>query len=146
MSLQLLNLLDVIIDSAGNKSSDKSLISTNLSSGPQISAMVADVNADSNIMPSGDDASTNVEGSSKPKSSGNNVECDSHGVLSNLRKTELRLLCSLLAQEGYVLGLCLLSTYLLFVYLFSMPRSLCVFMQRGGGGKTRDLEHQSTLN
>ncbi|KAL9315852.1 hypothetical protein ACSQ67_016853 [Phaseolus vulgaris] len=97
---QLLNLLDVIIDSAGNKSSDKSLISTNLSSGPQISAMVADVNADSNIMPSGDDASTNVEGSSKPKSSGNNVECDSHGVLSNLRKTELRLLCSLLAQEG----------------------------------------------
>ncbi|QCE00747.1 E3 ubiquitin-protein ligase HUWE1 [Vigna unguiculata] len=97
---QLLNLLDVIIDSAGNKSSDKSLISTNLPSGPQISAVEADVNADSNILSSGDDKSTDVEGSSKPTSSGHKVECDSHGVLSNLRKAELRLLCSLLAQEG----------------------------------------------
>ncbi|KAG2391709.1 E3 ubiquitin-protein [Vigna angularis] len=97
---QLLNLLDVIIDSAGNKSSDKSLISTTLPSGPQISAVEADVNADSNILSPRDDTSTDVEGSSKPTSSGHNVECDSHGVLSNLRKVELRLLCSLLAQEG----------------------------------------------
>ncbi|CAJ1971660.1 unnamed protein product [Sphenostylis stenocarpa] len=96
---QLLNLLDVIIDSAGNKSSEKSLISNNLSA-PQISALEADVNADSIILSSGDDASAKVEGSSKPTSSGNNVESDSHGVLSNLPKAELRLLCSLLAQEG----------------------------------------------
>lgn len=115
---QLLNLLDVIIDSAGNKSSDKSLISTNLPSGPQISAVEADVNADSNILSSGDDKSTDVEGSSKPTSSGHKVECDSHGVLSNLRKAELRLLCSLLAQEGYVIGLCLLSAFLHFCVPF----------------------------
>ncbi|KAL5124996.1 E3 ubiquitin-protein ligase UPL2 [Glycine soja] len=96
---QLLNLLDVIIDSAGNKSSDKSLISTNPSSAPQISAVEANANADSNILSSVDDASK-VDGSSKPTPSGINVECESHGVLSNLSNAELRLLCSLLAQEG----------------------------------------------
>lgn len=143
---QLLNLLDVIIDSAGNKSSEKSLIDTILASGPQISVVEPDVNADSNILSSGDDASTNVEGSSKPTSSGQNVECDSHGVLSNLRKAELRLLCSLLAQEGYVLGLCLLSTYLLFVYLFSKTRSFCVSESRGVGVvKLVTYKCQSTL-
>lgn len=129
---QLLNLLDVIIDSAGNKSSDKSLISTNLPSGPQISAVETDVNADSNILSPRDDRSTDVEGSSKP-TSGHNVECDSHGVLSNLRKVELRLLCSLLAQEGYVFGLCLLSTFLLFVYIFIMTRRLCFCQCKGVG-------------
>ncbi|KAK7385406.1 hypothetical protein VNO78_31123 [Psophocarpus tetragonolobus] len=97
---QLLNLLDVIIDSAGNKSSDKSLISTNPSAGPQISDVEADVNADSNNLSSGGDASTKVDASSKPTSSGVNVECELHGVLGNLPKEELRLLCSLLAQEG----------------------------------------------
>ncbi|XP_020222235.1 E3 ubiquitin-protein ligase UPL1 [Cajanus cajan] len=96
---QLLNLLDVIIDSAGNKSSNKSLISTN-PSGPQISIVEADVNANSNILPSGNDVSTKADDSSKPTSSGINVECESHGVLSDLPKAELRLMCSLLAQEG----------------------------------------------
>ncbi|KHN39965.1 E3 ubiquitin-protein ligase UPL1 [Glycine soja] len=96
---QLLDLLDVIIDSAGNKSSGKSLIPTNPSSAPQISAAEADANADSNNLPSADDASK-VDGSSKPTVSGINVECELHGVLSNLPKAELRLLCSLLAQEG----------------------------------------------
>lgn len=100
LCFQLLNLLDVIIDSAGNKSSDKSLISTNPSSAPQISAVEANANADSNILSSVDDASK-VDGSSKPTVSGINVECELHGVLSNLPKAELRLLCSLLAQEGY---------------------------------------------
>lgn len=100
LCFQLLNLLDVIIDSAGNKSSDKSLISTNPSSAPQISAVEANANADSNILSSVDDASK-VDGSSKPTPSGINVECESHGVLSNLSNAELRLLCSLLAQEGY---------------------------------------------
>ncbi|XP_027330727.1 E3 ubiquitin-protein ligase UPL2-like [Abrus precatorius] len=100
---QLLNLLDVVIDSAGSKSSssDKSLISSSKPSlGPQISAVEANVNADSGILSSGNDASTKVGDSSKPTSSGINVECESQRVLSNLPKAELRLLCSLLAKEG----------------------------------------------
>ncbi|KAK7301089.1 hypothetical protein RJT34_11949 [Clitoria ternatea] len=100
---QLLNLLDVIIDSAGSKSSSsgKSLISSSKPLlGPQISAVDADANADSRILSSGDDASTKVDDSSKATSSAINKECESQCVLNNLPKAELRLLCSLLAQEG----------------------------------------------
>lgn len=103
LCFQLLNLLDVTIDSAGSKSSssDKSLISTSKpSSGPQISAVEADVNTDSGVMSAGVDASNKVD-DSKPTSSGNNMELESQRVLSNLPQAELRLLCSLLAQEGY---------------------------------------------
>ncbi|XP_057442422.1 E3 ubiquitin-protein ligase UPL1-like [Lotus japonicus] len=100
---QLLNLLDVIIDSAGTKSnsSDKSLVSTSKpSSGPQISAVEVDVNTGSGNLSSGAGASTKIDDSSKPTTSGNNMECESQRVLSNLPQAELRLLCSLLAQEG----------------------------------------------
>ncbi|CAL0315575.1 unnamed protein product [Lupinus luteus] len=101
---QLLNLLDVTIDSAGSKSSssDKSLISTpNPSSGPQVSAVEANVNIGSGVMPSGVDTSNKVDDdSSKPTSSGDNVESESQRVLSNLPQAELRLLSSLLAHEG----------------------------------------------
>lgn len=98
---QLLNLLDVIIDSAGGKcsSSDKSHITTEPVLGPQISAMEADVNMNS-VISSGLDACPKADSSSKPTSSGNK-ECETQQVLGNLPKAELQLLCSLLALEGY---------------------------------------------
>ncbi|XP_004501671.1 E3 ubiquitin-protein ligase UPL2-like isoform X2 [Cicer arietinum] len=97
---QLLNLLDVIIDSAGGKcsSSDKSHITTEPVLGPQISAMEADVNMNS-VISSGLDACPKADSSSKPTSSGNK-ECETQQVLGNLPKAELQLLCSLLALEG----------------------------------------------
>ncbi|XP_054797950.1 E3 ubiquitin-protein ligase UPL1-like [Prosopis cineraria] len=100
---QLLNLLEVIIDSAGSKSTsyEKPQVPTSeLPSGPQISAMDTDVHADSNIMSSHVDASVKVVESSKATASGTDKEYESLRVLSNLPQAELRLLCSLLAQEG----------------------------------------------
>ncbi|KAE9587087.1 putative aminoacyltransferase, E1 ubiquitin-activating enzyme [Lupinus albus] len=98
---QLLNLLDVVIDSAGNKSSssDKSQISTKPESGPRTSALEADMNTDSVVISSGLGASPKVDNSSKPTPSGNK-ECETEQVLSNLPQAELRILCSLLALEG----------------------------------------------
>ncbi|KAK2376185.1 E3 ubiquitin-protein ligase UPL1 [Trifolium repens] len=100
---QLLNLLDVIIDSAGSKSSpsDKSLISASKpASGPQISAVEPEANTASGILTSIADASTAVGDSSKPTPVDNNMESESQRVLSSLPQSELRLLCSLLAHEG----------------------------------------------
>ncbi|KAL1344749.1 hypothetical protein HN51_018594 [Arachis hypogaea] len=89
---QLLTLLDVIINSAGSKSSssDKSQISTKPVLDSQISA------TDANTVL---DASSDVNGSSKSTSSGTK-EGQSHQVLSTLPRAELRLLCSLLALDG----------------------------------------------
>ncbi|KAG5018915.1 hypothetical protein JHK87_014770 [Glycine soja] len=97
---QLLNLLDVIIDSAGSKSSSchKSQISTEAVVGPQISAMEVDVNIDS-VTSSALDASPHVHESSKPTPP-SNKECPAQQVLCDLPQAELQLLCSLLAQEG----------------------------------------------
>ncbi|CAL0307794.1 unnamed protein product [Lupinus luteus] len=100
---KLLNLLDVIIDSAGSKSSspDKFQISaSNPSSGPQISSPDANVNTDLVLMPSGVDTSNEIDGSSNLTSSDHNMETESPRVLSNLPQAELRLLSSLLAHEG----------------------------------------------
>ncbi|XP_058747804.1 E3 ubiquitin-protein ligase UPL2-like [Vicia villosa] len=100
---QLLNLLDVIIDSARSKStpSDKPLILTSQSPpGPQISAVEAETNTGSDILTSMADASTTANDSSKPTPVDNNMESESQRVLSNLPQSELRLLCSLLAHEG----------------------------------------------
>ncbi|CAI8585799.1 unnamed protein product [Vicia faba] len=100
---QLLNLLDVIINSAGSKStpSDKPSISTSQSPpGPQISAVEAETNTGSDTLTSMADAPTTVNDSSKPTPVDNNMESESQRVLSNLPQSELRLLCSLLAHEG----------------------------------------------
>ncbi|XP_028777707.1 E3 ubiquitin-protein ligase UPL1 [Neltuma alba] len=100
---QLLNLLEVIIDSAGSKSTsyEKPQVPTSeLPPGPQISAMDADAHTDSSIMSSGVDASVKVVKSSKATASGTDKENESQRVLSSLPRAELRLLCSLLAQEG----------------------------------------------
>ncbi|KAE9609095.1 putative aminoacyltransferase, E1 ubiquitin-activating enzyme [Lupinus albus] len=98
---QLLYLLDVIIDSAGNKSSssDKSQISTELETGPQTTTMEADMNTDSVAISFGLDAPPKADDSSKPTPSGDK-ESETEQVLSNLPQAELRLLCSLLALEG----------------------------------------------
>lgn len=97
----MLNLLDVIIDSAGGKcnSSEKSHISTEPALGPQISVMDEDVNTNS-VTSSGLDAHPNIDDSSEPTPSGSK-ECENQQVLGNLPQTELQLLCSLLALEGY---------------------------------------------
>lgn len=116
-SFQLLNLLDVIIDSAGSmsSSSDKSQISTEAVVGPQISAMEVDVNIDS-VTSSALDASPHVHESSKPTPP-SNKECPAQQVLCDLPQAELQLLCSLLAQEGYGYGYsCRLKLLLLSVF------------------------------
>ncbi|KAI9106855.1 hypothetical protein K1719_022383 [Acacia pycnantha] len=100
---QLLNLLEVIIDSAGSKSTshEKPEVPTSEPlSGPQISAVDADVHMDSGIISSDVDASVKVAESPKATASGTDKEYESREVLSNLPQEELRLLCSLLAQEG----------------------------------------------
>lgn len=101
--LKLLNLLEVIIDSAGSKSSyEKPRVpASEPLSGPQTSAIDADVHMDSGIMSSGVNASVKVVESSKATSSGTDKEYESQRVLSNMPQAELKLLCSLLAQEGY---------------------------------------------
>jgi len=125
LCFQLLNLLDVIIDSAGSKSSpsDKSLISTpKPSSGPQISAVEAETNAGSG------DASNTVNDSSKPTPVDNIIESESQSVLSNLPQSELRLLCSLLAHEGYAYRPLLLDLcWSIFVSTFANMPSFILF-------------------
>lgn len=97
----MLNLLDVVIDSAGGKCSpsDKPHVSTEPVLGPQISAVEGDANTNSAIS-SGLNACPKIDDSSKPSSSGSK-ECETQQVLGNLPQTELQLLCSLLALEGY---------------------------------------------
>lgn len=94
-------MLDVIIESARSKSSssDRSQISTDPVLGPQISAMVVDVNIDS-ATSSAPEASPQVNECSKPTAS-SNKECQAQQVLCDLPQAELQLLCSLLALEGY---------------------------------------------
>ncbi|KAF9687431.1 hypothetical protein SADUNF_Sadunf02G0092800 [Salix dunnii] len=94
---QLLNLLEVIIDNAENKTSlsDKSEAATEKPSAPQNSSSDAEMNTEAGATTSG------VAGSSSAKpASGANSESDAQIVLLNLPQTELRLLCSLLAREG----------------------------------------------
>lgn len=121
--MQLLNLLEVIIDGAGSKSSSSDKLpgsTSEPSSGPQISAMEADANAGPGVLSSGVDTSTKVVDSSKTKTSGNPVECETERVLSNLPQAELRLLCSLLAQEGYDYGLMLVNCTYSAVWVLSI--------------------------
>lgn len=97
--MQLLNLLEVIIDNAENKTSltDKSEAATEKPSAPQNSSSDAEMNTEAGTTTSG------VAGSSSAKpASGANSESDAQIVLLNLPQAELRLLCSLLAREGYV--------------------------------------------
>ncbi|PON85715.1 Coatomer beta subunit [Trema orientale] len=100
---QLLNLLEVIIDSAESKqsSSVKSgpLVSEN-PSGPQLLTSDTEMNTESGDTSTVVATSTKVVDSSRPSTSGADNECDAQTVLLNLPQAELRLLCSLLAREG----------------------------------------------
>ncbi|MCL7039483.1 hypothetical protein MKW94_010086 [Papaver nudicaule] len=98
---QLLNLLEVVIDNAENRSSMSSTTTevspTEQPSGPEITTSDAGLNSDAGV--SSDVVSSKSE-TSKPSTSGANKDCDVHPVLLSLPQAELRLLCSLLAREG----------------------------------------------
>ncbi|KAK9930153.1 hypothetical protein M0R45_027205 [Rubus argutus] len=98
---QLLNLLDVIIDNAESKSSEKSLASVSEQpSAPQILTSDAEMNTESGGTSIDVGTQNKVVDSSKPSTSGADDECHTESVLLNLPQAELRLLCSLLAREG----------------------------------------------
>lgn len=93
---QLLNLLDVIVDNAEGKSNapdEPAPSTTEQPSVPQNSSSDAEMNDESRI------TSTEVDEQSKPSSS-TERENDAHSILLNLPRSELQLLCSLLAREG----------------------------------------------
>ncbi|KAF6160653.1 hypothetical protein GIB67_019593 [Kingdonia uniflora] len=99
---QLLNLLEVIIDNAESNSSTSSkpeISPTEEQSGPPAAISDAELNSDAGGSSTGDVKPCKTEEVSKPSTSGANKECD-QSVLLSLPQTELRLLCSLLAQEG----------------------------------------------
>ncbi|EEF35034.1 E3 ubiquitin protein ligase upl2, putative [Ricinus communis] len=100
---QLLNLLEVIIDSAECKQSllDKSGAATERPSPHQMSTSDARVNTEVGSVSAGVaiSSSTAID-SSKSTTPGANNECDTQSVLLNLPQAELRLLCSFLAREG----------------------------------------------
>lgn len=102
-SFQLLNLLEVIINNAESKSlSDKSGASgSEQPSDPASSTSDVGINRESGQISSGVATSSKDVDSSKPTTSGAHREFDTRLVLLNLPQAELRLLCSLLAREGY---------------------------------------------
>ncbi|KAA8538199.1 hypothetical protein F0562_027807 [Nyssa sinensis] len=101
---QLLNLLEVIIDSAESKSIlsiESGASAAEQSSGPRLSTSDAEINTESGGISSSSEVTlSKANDSSKPSTSGANIECDSQTVLLKLPQAELRLLCSLLAREG----------------------------------------------
>lgn len=101
---QLLNLLEVIIDNAESKQSSSvksgALVSEH-PSGPQLLTPDTEMNAESGGTSTVVGTSTKAVESSSPSTSSSDSECDAQTVLLNLPQAELRLLCSLLAREGY---------------------------------------------
>lgn len=95
--------MEVIIDNAESNLPDKSGESTaEQQTASQIPTSDGGMNTESHVAPSGASvSSSNVVDSSKPTTSGTNDEFDAQSVLLNLPHAELRLLCSLLAREGY---------------------------------------------
>lgn len=152
-SFQLLNLLDVIIDKAESKQSSNVKSDTSVSehpSGPQLLTSDAEMNTESGgttVV----GTSTKTVDSAVPSTSGADNECDAQTVLLNLPQAELRLLCSLLAREGYEYVLlffcsCYVSSvmiifcfywryFILFVYLGSIV--FCLFFTLCLGQKAK---------
>ncbi|KAL5714333.1 HECT-type E3 ubiquitin transferase [Ranunculus cassubicifolius] len=101
---QLLNLLEVIIDSADQSSSlsDKpGETPTEQPSVQQSAISDAEMNSDAGASAAaGDVKLCKTEEVSNPSSSGAVKESEANAVLLNLPQGELRLLCSLLAREG----------------------------------------------
>lgn len=114
--LQLLNLLDVVIAESKSNAADEPETSVpQQQSAHQISTSDAEMNTGSEAIIS------EVDESSKASSSGVESGSGALHVLLDLPQAELRLLCSLLAKEGYVV-------HSLYSYLFLYV--LC------SGGKT----------
>ncbi|CAH9121740.1 unnamed protein product [Cuscuta epithymum] len=92
---QLLNLLDVIVDNAEDKSNapeEPAPATTEQHPAPQIPSSDAEMNDESRV------TSSEIDEQSKPSST--ETEYDAHSILLNLPRGELQLLCSLLAREG----------------------------------------------
>lgn len=103
--LQLLNLFDVIIDNAESKpiSSDEPGPSATEQVSGQIATLDAELNTGSGGTSSGADVkSSKADEAPKLSVRGSETELDYDNILRNLPQAELRLLCSLLAREGYV--------------------------------------------
>lgn len=101
---QLLHLLEVIIGTAESKSSssEKSEVSVSeQQTGLQLLTSDTEMNTDSGGISARVGTLTKVASSSKSTTSAADNECDTQAVLLNLPQAELRLLCSLLAREGY---------------------------------------------
>lgn len=115
---QLLNLLAVIIDSAESNLPDKSRACAKEQTAAEIPEADARKNSATQIISSGVSVSLpSAVDPSRSISSGTNDECDVQSVLLNLPQAELRLLCSLLAREGYDIET--LSTTLLTVCMLA---------------------------
>lgn len=98
----------MIIDNAESKShiSDQSAPSTaEQPAAPEVSSSDAEVNAESGGVSSGVGSSSKIGACSKTTASAADSEFDSQSILAKLPEPELRLLCSLLAREGYDLAL-----------------------------------------
>lgn len=96
----------MVIDNAESKSSSSVKSRASIPepvSGPQNLTSEAEMNAESGGPSTEAGTSTRVVDSSKSSTSGTENECDASTVLLNLPQAELRLLCSLLAREGYVM-------------------------------------------
>ena len=105
LSCQLLNLLDVIIDNAGSKSNSSSkprLSAQEQQPGTDVTSTDVEMNTDSGAISSSEvNAVSKVDESTKPSTSGVNELHDAMTILLILPQADLRLLCSLLATEGY---------------------------------------------
>ncbi|KAK1269592.1 E3 ubiquitin-protein ligase UPL2 [Acorus gramineus] len=98
---QLLNLLEVIIDSTDDNSAlpNKSGVSPPEPQAGSESAMV-DVQVNAVVASAGDNKLIMTDDHTKSSASAVNDECNTRDVLLGLPQSELRLLCSLLAREG----------------------------------------------
>ena len=94
----------MIIDNAESKShlSDQPTQSTvEQPAAPEVSLSDAEVNGQSSSVSSGVGTSSKLGSYFKMAASAADGEFDIHSILANLPEAELRLLCSLLAREGY---------------------------------------------
>lgn len=124
--IQLLNLLEVIIDNAERKSDSADRLDGSASqqqSTPQ--GLEVENNSENQDTVSGAAGTvTKPIDSSASSSTRAESECDVQSVLLNLPQSELCLLCSLLAREGYVRDLSAISSYFLFFLPFNHSLNL----------------------
>lgn len=111
--IQLLNLLEVIIDNAERKSdsADRSDGSASQQQSTPQGLEVENKSENHDIISGSTGTITKPVDSSASSSTRAESECDVQSVLLNLPQSELCLLCSLLAREGYVGCLSTITSY-----------------------------------